>query len=97
MAILHDATIWMPVFSLDSLFQAGYGSQREQAGGGVRDKARQIPLHAEGWRGFISTAIWGARRRGPSRPFTACSHERKAREMVKVIRRLRKFPSVCSL
>ena len=48
--------------------------------------------------GFISTAIWGARRRGPSRPFTACSHERKARDMGKVvIRRLRKFPSVCSL
>ena len=48
MAILQDATIWMPVFLLDSLFQAGYGYKREQARGGLRDEAMQIPVLAEG-------------------------------------------------
>jgi len=38
-----------------------------------------------------------ARRRGLESPSTACSHARKAEEMVKVIRRLRKFPYACSL
>ena len=93
---LH-ATIRVTVFLLDSLFPAGYGYEREQARGGVRDEAMQIPLQAEGEVGFISTVIRGARRRGPSSPSTVCSHKRKAREMVKVIRRLRKFPYACSL
>jgi len=45
----------------------------------------------------ISTAMSIARRRGLESPSTAGSHARKAEEMVKVIRRLRKFPYACSL
>jgi hypothetical protein len=44
---LH-ATIEVAVFLLDSLFQAGYGYEREQARGGLLDKAMQIPMQAEG-------------------------------------------------
>jgi hypothetical protein len=44
---LH-ATIEVAVFLLDSLFQAGYGYKREQARGGLRDEAMQIPVLAEG-------------------------------------------------
>ena len=44
---LH-ATIWVTVFLLDSLLQAGYGYAREQAKGSLFDKAMQMPVHAEG-------------------------------------------------
>ena len=44
---LH-ATIRVTVFLLDSLFQAGYGYEREQARGGLLDEAMQIPIQAEG-------------------------------------------------
>ena len=58
----------------------------------------RIPVQAEGGVGFkISTAMSTARRRGLESPSTACSRARKVEEMVKVIRRLRKFPYACSL
>ena len=66
------------IFLLDSLLQAGYGYSREQARSGLLNKAMKMPVHAGGSLGFISTAMRGARRRGPSSPSTACSHERKA-------------------
>ena len=36
------------VFLLDSLFQDGYGYERERARGGLLDEAMQIPVEAEG-------------------------------------------------
>jgi hypothetical protein len=44
---LH-AAIGVTVFFLDSFFQGGYVYEREQARGGLRDEAMQIPRQAEG-------------------------------------------------
>ena len=72
-------------FLVDSFFQVGYVYKREQARRSLIDKATKILVQAESYPGFIS-------RRGPYVLSIARSHKRKAGNMAKVIRRLRKFP-----